>query len=353
MRSHCSVYVDAGYLLSTMAMRITGTSLRGGIKADHEALIDILATHAAEASGLPLLRVHWYDAARNGMPDSKQEEISLLPRVKLRLGRIGVDGEQKGVDLRIGLDLVAHARNAAVDAMYLISGDGDLTEAVEEAQAHGVQVTVVAVPSQDGTPRGISRHLHAAADGLDLLDGAVLDTAVQPGKSTTEDTSAPTAPATPTEDTSATTEETEETEATAAEPSPVSMPSPVLLAKTTPPRFVPVPPKDAPQDAAVHGTGWVASSHTARGTTFAPDYVNAAELDEAIDRVVNQVLSTWLDTDETTARRSELVKSRPSIPQEIDRALLRDLSDELNVANLSDQHRYRLRERFWNKFDSV
>ena len=155
LRSHCALYVDAGYLLAASATRITGTSLRSSIEADHERLIDALIAHATERSGLPLLRVHWYDAARDGVPDDSQQKIGLLPRVKLRLGRIGFDGEQKGVDLRIGLDLVAHARNAAVDAVFLVSGDDDLAEAVEEAQALGVQVTILAVPNKSGEPHGV------------------------------------------------------------------------------------------------------------------------------------------------------------------------------------------------------
>jgi uncharacterized LabA/DUF88 family protein len=180
VRSHCALYVDAGYLLAAAATRLTGTSLRAGIEADHEQLIDALIAHATHRSGLPLLRVHWYDSARNGVPNPTQEKIGLLPRVKLRLGRVGFDGEQKGVDLRIGLDLVAHARNAAVDVIFLVSGDDDLTEAVEEAQAHGVQVTILAIPNIQGHPHGVSRHLQAAADGLDLLAAEPLDAAVAP-----------------------------------------------------------------------------------------------------------------------------------------------------------------------------
>lgn len=179
MRSHCALYVDVGYLLAAAATRAAGTSLRSSIRVDHKRLIESLIAHVTEASGLPLLRVHWYDAARNGVPDETQEKIGLLPRVKVRLGRIGVDGEQKGVDLRIGLDLVAHARNEAVDVVFLVSGDDDLTEAVEEAQAHGVQVTVLAVPNKKGDPQSVSRYLQRAADGLELITAGALDAAVR------------------------------------------------------------------------------------------------------------------------------------------------------------------------------
>src|SRR5690625_1178626 len=119
MRSHCSLYVDVGYLLASAATRVTGTSLRNGIHVDYGALIEGLIEQAQEISGLPILRVHWYDSARDGLPDDQQQRIGMLPKVKLRLGRFGVDGQQKGVDLRIGLDLVAHARNDAADCFLL------------------------------------------------------------------------------------------------------------------------------------------------------------------------------------------------------------------------------------------
>lgn len=152
MRSTCSLYVDAGYLLASAATRVTGTSLRGGIHVEYPPLIRTLIDTAEILSGLPVLRVHWYDSARNGVPDTQQERIGELSKVKLRLGRFGVNGEQKGVDLRMGLDLVAHARNGASDVFFLVSGDDDLAEAVEEAQVHGIQVVLLAVPTLAGTP---------------------------------------------------------------------------------------------------------------------------------------------------------------------------------------------------------
>ncbi|HEX7660763.1 MAG TPA: NYN domain-containing protein [Pseudonocardiaceae bacterium] len=340
MRSHCALYVDAGYLLAASATRITGTSLRSSIEADHERLIDALIAHATERSGLPLLRVHWYDAARDGVPDDSQQKIGLLPRVKLRLGRIGFDGEQKGVDLRIGLDLVAHARNAAVDAVFLVSGDDDLAEAVEEAQALGVQVTILAVPNKSGEPHGVSRHLQGAADGLDLLTGEALDAAVKPRTAVLE----PTPVATPA--------------VTVPRPVPVpgpsQVPTPTLLANRpiAPKPAVPMTPT-APATPATRpirtGAGLVYSSTTGLGTTTGSEIVKAEDL-KTIDEVVTRVLNTWLDG-RTAEQRDELTASRPSIPQDVDRALLLDLSDALGVYYLSDTIRYRLRARFWAKVD--
>ena len=180
MRSHCALYVDVGYLLAASATRVTGTSLRSGIVVSYPDLVTRLVAAAEEASGMPLLRVHWYDSGRRsgGAPDASQEAIGMLPRVKLRLGRISPQGEQKGVDLRIGLDLAAHGRNRVVDVIYLVSGDDDLCEAVEEAQNHGVQVVLMAVPDRAGKPHAVSKHLIRESDDLIVLDGSVVDDTV-------------------------------------------------------------------------------------------------------------------------------------------------------------------------------
>ena len=314
MRGRTLVYVDAGYLLASAATRVAGTSLRGSIDVDHARLMDALAAHATSRSGLPLLRVHWYDAARNGVPDPSQEQISLLPRVKLRLGRIGVEGDQKGVDLRIGLDLVTHARNQAVSAIYLVSGDDDLSEAVEAAQEHGVAVTILAVPTAGGEPHGVSRHLHAAADELDLLEPEPLDHAVTPRALKPTETPARSRP---------------------------SRPTPAVLAT---PAAAPRTPPEEP------GAGIVCSSTSDAGTTIASGYETEEELIEFCDRVAGRVLTTWL-RGRSDERHAELTTSRPSIPGEVDKALLLDLSSALGIDDLSDRVRHQLRTRFWLQVD--
>lgn len=343
MRSHCALYVDAGYLLAATATRLTGTSLRRGIKVDHKQLIESLADHATTTSGLQLLRVHWYDAARNGVPDEVQQRIGLLPRVKVRLGRIGFDGEQKGVDLRIGLDMVAHARNAAVDVIVLVSGDDDLTEAVEEAQAHGVQVILLAVPSSEGDAHSVSRHLQRAADGLELLSADALDAAVVPNTDEARGTIA-VQPATPSHPApSPTLLAPKESSARSSKPLPSTQTAP--NAPTT------APPSVLPSSGT--GTGNAAlvySSSTGGSTKVATAYMGPEVVSAAMDQVVDRVLSTWL-SGATASQRAELQASRPSIPREIDRALLLDLSSRLGIYDLTDTERHEVRARFWAKAD--
>lgn len=273
--------MDVGYLLSATAVRVTGTSLRNGIQVDYEPLIDALVQQAEALSELPVLRVHWYDSARDGVPDARQQFIGELPNVKLRLGRFGVDGQQKGVDLRIGLDLVTHARNGAAEVFILVSGDDDLTEAVEEAQVHGVQVILLAVPNAEDRPHGISRHLIRAADGLKILFPDTIDQTV----------------------------------------TKVEMVA-------------------APQGGRPYAR-----------TTSTTEYEDSAELAEQIDSVVDNVLTAFR-TSATPEALAELTAGKPSIPRDIDKALLTDLSDRHGGTDLSEDVRHRLRAQFWERYGS-
>jgi len=327
MRSTCSLYVDAGYLLASAATRVTGTSLRSGIHLDYAVLISALVETAQVRSGLPVLRVHWYDSARNGVPDAQQERIGELSKVKLRLGRFGVNGEQKGVDLRIGLDLVAHARNGASDVFFLVSGDDDLTEAVEEAQVHGVQVVVLAVPTVGGKSHGVSRHLIRAADELDNIDGAVVDAAVM--KIDRQPVPEP----------------------VAAEPPPApARPAP---APARPNVRTPLDLAAAAQSSAPRRPKSVLAYSVSTGSPgrVRPGYDDDAdEQEQLIDEVVTRVLASFRES-ATAADKLELQRARPSIPRDIDGALLLDASDALQMYDLDEGIRYRLRSRFWEKYD--
>jgi uncharacterized LabA/DUF88 family protein len=320
MRSNSAIYVDAGYLLASAATRVTGTSLRNGIHVEFPKLVRALLEQTEQICGLPVLRMHWYDSARNGVPDVQQERIGELPKVKLRLGRFGVDGQQKGVDLRMGLDLVTHARNRAADVFVLVSGDDDLTEAVEEAQVHGVQVVILAVPNADGRPHGVSRHLIRAADALEVM----------------------------------TTEAVESSFIKVEVPLPT--PVPTAPASTPTPRLASPTPNDLvsrPRPAPPAPTSILTYTAVTGGTSQQiPTKADPTVYDEQIDVVVSNVLESFR-TSATPEGKAELQRGRPSIPRDIDRALLLDLSDALEVNDLSDPVRFHLRDRFWELFDEA
>lgn len=314
LRSHSALYIDAGYLIAAAATRLTGSSFRHSVDVDFGRLLHDLIDLVEKRTGLPILRVYWYDASRDGIATPAQERIALLPKVKLRLGRIGMDGEQKGVDLRIGLDMVGHSRNGAVATMYLLSGDDDLTEAVEEAQSQGVQVIVLAVPSRAGTRHGVSKHLMLAADELEIIDADLLDSTVSGIKSRTPSSTV------------------------AAEVS-TSTPhaSPADVARHASARVIPfATPEETP--SPLH-------SPAAAGVALGPD-----ELSTTIKQVATRTYDAWA-TAATVAHHEELASGRPSIPRELDRALLIDLSEALGEYSLSDQVRVELRAQFWGAAD--
>src|SRR4051812_27760817 len=180
MRSYCSLYVDAGYLMAAASTRVTGTSLRSATEMDVPGLLAALTEQVERDSGLPLLRIHWYDAGtRTGGPGGNQRDIATIAKVKIRLGRVGFNGEQKGVDLKLALDLITQSRNRAAEIVYLVSGDDDLSEAVEEAQYLGVQVISLVVPDAEGEAIAVSKHLQMTVDQMQFIRPATIDAHVQ------------------------------------------------------------------------------------------------------------------------------------------------------------------------------
>lgn len=378
MRSYSAIYVDVGYLISSAATRVTGTSLRGGVVIDYQRLIDALIAQVAQDTDLPLLRVNWYDSAagRHGTADTRQQQIGLLPRVKLRLGRLNPLGEQKGVDIRIGLDLVAHAHSGAVDQMYLVTGDDDLTEAVEEAQTRGVQVILVVVPGKDDKPHGLSNNLQREADRMLLIDGEAIDETVHI-KRMAPPTAAEAAAAAqqaaqervqePTreparEPTQEPFQAASQVETDTGAPRPADpgagtgrLPTPAAMPARKPaPGAQPshAQPSHA-QATSVPSSEIVYSSVGGLVQPEAPPDGWDDDVEDAmIDQVCRNVIESWAKS-ASAAQREELRTRRPQIPRDLDRTLLIDLSERIGVYDLSDPARFRLRDRFWIAVDEL
>lgn len=322
MRSYCSLYVDAGYLMAAASTRVTGTSLRSATDMDVGGLLAALTRQVEADCGLPLLRIHWYDAGtKAGGPDVRQRDIASLAKVKLRLGRLGFNGEQKGVDLKLALDLITQSRNRAAEIVYLISGDDDLSEAVEEAQALGVQVIGLVVPDAHTEPIAVSKNLQMTVDQMQVIDPIAIDQHVKRSVAATlkevAEASA-TGPATSLESVGGT--------------APAPVPSPVTVARA---RLKPRSPA---------GTLAVPVYSTSTGAVSQPSYDVPAEITDVVDKVV---VNWWRGA--SPESHAELMKGKPTIPAELDRALLNDLSNRLSVYDIPQEWRYALREAFWTK----
>lgn len=141
-----AVFVDVGYLLGAAGATLLRTSYRGYIRCDFPALVGSLTERVIEHSGMPVLRVYWYDASYNAVPTHEQRGVATIPGVKLRLGRM-VGGRQKGVDSLIVRDLMTLARERAMATAYLLCGDEDVREGVVAAQDMGTRVVLLGIPA--------------------------------------------------------------------------------------------------------------------------------------------------------------------------------------------------------------
>ncbi|HEX5018949.1 MAG TPA: NYN domain-containing protein [Actinomycetes bacterium] len=173
----CVVFVDAGYLGESAKALLTESGSGRKVRADRPALVEALADLAVKDTGLPLLRVYWYDAAPNRVPFPDQRELGRLPDVKLRLGNLrerdGGRRAQKGVDADLHADMTELARNKAASDFVLLTGDEDLLRAVEEVQKYGVRLHLWGV---DSPPESSNQSLELimAADRRRVLDATLL-----------------------------------------------------------------------------------------------------------------------------------------------------------------------------------
>ncbi len=64
--------------------------------------------------------------------------------------------EQKGVDMRIGLDMAIFSENKIVDSVTLITNDTDCVPAMKHARRSGLQISLIVVPDCNPAPELIA-----------------------------------------------------------------------------------------------------------------------------------------------------------------------------------------------------
>ena len=89
--------------------------------------------------------------------DQTLDELKLTTR-PLTANDLAPDIEQKGVDLRIGLDVASLAVKRIVDTIVLVTGDSDLVPAMKFARREGTRVYL------DTMGHGVRRSLKEHAD---------------------------------------------------------------------------------------------------------------------------------------------------------------------------------------------
>ena len=168
-----AIMIDVGYIYAAAGELLFSTASRREYRVDADKLIQALTRHADEQIRGELLRVYWYDAARDRVPTIDQRVIAQMAWVKLRLGNLNARGQQKGVDAQIRADMEALARHRAITDAVLVAGDEDMVPAVEAAQAFGVRVHLWGVEPPFGTNQ--AERLVWESDTVEVLDRAFLE----------------------------------------------------------------------------------------------------------------------------------------------------------------------------------
>jgi uncharacterized LabA/DUF88 family protein len=361
----CAVFVDAGYLGESTKVLLTEGSPGRKVRADRPALVEALADLAVKDTGLPLLRLYWYDAAPNRVPFPDQRELGRLADVKLRLGNLrerdGGRRAQKGVDADLHADMTELARNKAAADFVLLTGDEDLLRAVEEVQKYGVRLHLWGV---DSPPESSNQSLELimAADRRRVLDAdflrAVYTVFPDPAELAAGVAAVAAATAAGGADASAAPEGTEAADAT-TEDAAFHVPTPAEIAALH--RQPPVPSKPEPsrllftssggRSGYVHGPG---EDRVLRLSDVSTREERAR--DDAEDQAV-KTATTALEAGRmygvrwrlraTDEMRAGMVATEPVIPRRMDAELL-GYADARGVDTWHDERaKHEVRDGFW------
>jgi uncharacterized LabA/DUF88 family protein len=183
-----AVLIDAGFLRTFLPSAVGFAALADIIEAfafacvsacDGEEIHRVLYYDCPPFEGDGRRKPHPLDRARRptslGYQNFFNSVLSLLkskPYFAVRLGEISFDGwtlsdkattevlnrgraivaddfeavlRQKGVDLRIGLDVAIMAKDRLIDRIVVVSGDADIVPAMKVARREGVQVVLASL----------------------------------------------------------------------------------------------------------------------------------------------------------------------------------------------------------------
>lgn len=183
-----ALLIDGGYLRACS---------KGAKRSFDNQLIESFAHNCFHADEYAF-RIFYYDSpqyrGRANLPVSGKEthfqasdkwldQLAKLERFAVRRGTLGFRGwrpknlpldgrqlqdsdfepifEQKGVDMRIGLDIATFSDQATVDRVLLVSGDTDMIPAMKHARKAGLEVGLIQLPSPAQT---LTSALKAHAD---------------------------------------------------------------------------------------------------------------------------------------------------------------------------------------------
>ena len=163
--SKTTIFVDAGYLIAV--------TRRKNKRVDLVKLSKVLAKDSWEKtifySALPKFGTTEYSNAQRF-----HSKIARLDKFEVRFGRLQYDkrgkATQKGVDMKLGIDLVQMSMKKDFDVAILITGDSDFLYAVQKAREANVKIKLAHFPGSS-----INREFQQSFDEYELLHDALLD----------------------------------------------------------------------------------------------------------------------------------------------------------------------------------
>ncbi|GBE30399.1 NYN domain protein [bacterium BMS3Bbin04] len=178
--------------MKRVAVFIDGSNFYNGLR-DNVGRMDVdfqqFGKVLAQKTGGELLRIYYYNAKVDAEfdPDNYEKQQRFITHLAhtqyltLRLGKLvyyQVRGEdstrkhyavEKGLDVKLAIDLVRLAVNRACEVAVIVSGDKDLAEVVEYGKEMGLEVVSAFFP------RGLSEQLATHADRVIYFNEEMLN----------------------------------------------------------------------------------------------------------------------------------------------------------------------------------
>jgi len=142
---------------------IDGSNFYHALKTTHNSTnIDFYKLSKRLCGDRRLIRTYYYNAPVNKQDDEEKyrkqqrffKALSQTPYIEVRLGRLeprtdkktgAIYRIEKGVDVRLAVDMLSYAVNNMYDTAIIISGDGDFVEAVNAVKNLGKHVELANV----------------------------------------------------------------------------------------------------------------------------------------------------------------------------------------------------------------
>lgn len=161
-----TVFIDVGYLTAVAIMKVK--------ELNFTKLSKELSTGTWNKTIVYDALPKFEDVSRYSKTRHFHNALRKLPKFEVKLGRLqylkGNPIGQKGVDMKIGIDLVQMSMNHDFTHAVLITGDSDFLYAVQKSQEAGIHVTLAHL---QGTQ--INFKFFQSFDGHFLLHDSILD----------------------------------------------------------------------------------------------------------------------------------------------------------------------------------